>query len=326
VSVRVLFPGVDFPVPFDDAGNVLWPEANPLNPYFIVGPALISFSGGRTSAFMLFQILWAHGGKLPDDVHVCFANTGKEREETLRFVHECESRWSVKVSWLEWRRPDVPKGTRLPPEQRFEEVGYNSAARNGEPFEALIESRAMLPNPVTRYCTSALKINTMDAFMRAQGYARWNNAVGLRWDEMHRVFKQLARNETGNNRYTAVMPMAKQATKVTRPMVLDWWARQPFNLQLRGYEGNCDLCFLKGEKSLKRLIRDNPGVADWWTAQERKAVGRTRDPRMANFNKAFTYAELTASVKTSPLLDLDYMSDEDEFDAECGLWCAGEAA
>lgn len=62
------------------------------NPYRITGPALISFSGGRTSAFMVWNILQAHGGTLPDDVVVAFANTGKEREETLRFVHECGSR------------------------------------------------------------------------------------------------------------------------------------------------------------------------------------------------------------------------------------------
>lgn len=53
------------------------------NPYLIEGPALISFSGGRTSAYMLHQIIQAHGGTLPDDVVVAFANTGKEREVTL---------------------------------------------------------------------------------------------------------------------------------------------------------------------------------------------------------------------------------------------------
>jgi 3'-phosphoadenosine 5'-phosphosulfate sulfotransferase (PAPS reductase)/FAD synthetase len=307
--------------------SIAFRGADVTDPYRIEGPALISFSGGRTSGYMLWHILDAYDGTLPNDVHVCFANTGKEREETLRFVHECESRWGVRVHWLEWRRPvDTPKRKRLPPEDRFEEVGYNSAARNGEPFAALIENRAMLPNVVTRYCTSALKINTQDAFMRAQGYQRWNNAVGLRWDEMHRVFKQIERNEKGLTRYTAVMPMARQATKVTKQVVMDWWARQPFNLQLRGYEGNCDLCFLKGERSLKRLIRDNPGMADWWAAQEAKAVGRTRDPRMANFNKAFSYDALAKEVRDSPLLDLDYMPDEEEFDAECGLWCSGEAA
>ena len=39
-----------------------------LNPYLIKGPALISFSGGRTSGYMLNHILEAHGGRLPDDV------------------------------------------------------------------------------------------------------------------------------------------------------------------------------------------------------------------------------------------------------------------
>ena len=53
-----------------------------MNPYKINGPALISFSGGRTSGFMLWNILQAHNGKLPDDVYVTFANTGKEAPET----------------------------------------------------------------------------------------------------------------------------------------------------------------------------------------------------------------------------------------------------
>lgn len=102
-----------------------------MDPYRIEGPALISFSFGRTSAFMLHEIVRAHGGKLPDDVKVAFSNTGKEREETLRFGHECGSRWGVHVHWLEWRDT----------KPCFEEVGYNSAARNGEPFAAPAEER-----------------------------------------------------------------------------------------------------------------------------------------------------------------------------------------
>lgn len=292
------------------------------NPYLIDGPALISFSGGRTSAFMLWHILDAHGGQLPDDVHVCFANTGKEREETLRFVHECATRWGVKVRWLEWAKRH--RGD--PWEDGFTEVGYNSASRNGEPFAAVIADRQMLPNVITRYCTQQLKIRTMEMFMRSQGYERWNNAVGLRWDEMHRVFRQIERNEKGTDRFTAVMPMATQSTKVREADVLAWWARQPFNLTIRGYEGNCDLCFLKSERALMRLIRDNPGMSEWWERQEAEHEGKTRDPRMSKFNKAFTYAGLREAVETSPLLNLDYMTEEEEFDAECGLWCSGEAA
>ena len=35
---------------------------------------------------MLKHIVDAHGGRLPDDIAVVFANTGMERPETLDFV------------------------------------------------------------------------------------------------------------------------------------------------------------------------------------------------------------------------------------------------
>ncbi len=38
-----------------------------VDPYFITGPTIISFSGGRTSAYMLHQILQAYSGTLPGE-------------------------------------------------------------------------------------------------------------------------------------------------------------------------------------------------------------------------------------------------------------------
>ena len=293
------------------------------NPYLIEGPALISFSGGRTSGYMLKMILEAHGGTLPADVHVCFANTGKEREETLRFVHECESRWGVRVRWLEYRaRPKGKAGRETPASERFAEVGYNSASRNGEPLNALFDRKEYLPNGVTRFCTADGKIGVMTHFMIANGYTKWTNVVGLRWDEMHRVFKQIARNESGKERWRSIMPMALQATQVTIRTIEAWWAKQPFALHLRPDEGNCDLCFLKGRGKLVRLIRENPGMADWWVKAEAEA--RASKPDGARFRRDYTYADLVREARDSPLLPM--IEDGEEFDAECGLWCAGEAA
>jgi len=139
-----------------------------INPYRIEGPALISFSGGRTSAYMLRMILDAHDGKLPDDVHVCFANTGKEREETLRFVHECATRWNVRVRWLEF----VTDLRSVGAAGRFEEVGYNSASRNGEPLSRLIARKQSLFSTMRgRWCTQHCKVGVLHDFMETQGYS-----------------------------------------------------------------------------------------------------------------------------------------------------------
>lgn len=281
---------------------------NSPDPYKIEGPALISFSGGRTSAYMLHKILRAYDGQLPDDVHVTFANTGKEREETLRFVHDCATHWNVRVRWLE-RGPDGA----------FVEVGYNSASRNGEPFAALIAKKQYLPNAVTRFCTVELKIRVMRDFARSVGFERWNNVIGLRYDEGLRVMKALARNDDGRERFKAVMPLSK--AKVTKRDVMTFWQSQPFDLGLQSYEGNCDLCFLKSKAKLANIMRENPGMADWWIDQE-KNVGASK-PSGARFVTEYSYAGLLDHTERSPLL-FDDLSDE--HDTECGLHCEPEAA
>lgn len=280
----------------------------PHEAYRIEGPALISFSGGRTSAFMLHEILRAHGGTLPADVVVAFANTGKEREETLRFVHECGTRWGVPIRWLEWR--DTPEG--------FEEVGYNSASRNGEPFAALIQKRQFLPNVVTRYCTQKLKIHTMSKFMQSLGYERWANAVGLRYDEGHRVLKQLARNEKGGDRWKTVMPLSK--AKVSKANVMEFWSQQPFDLGLMPYEGNCDLCFLKSRAKLQTIMRERPELATWWIEQERAVTPDTAHGKLWVVD--YSYSELADQVARQGFLP--FADTNDEHDVECGLHCAAE--
>lgn len=294
-----------------------------MNPYLFDGPTLVSFSGGRTSAFMLHEIVRAYDGALPADVVVCFANTGKEREQTLRFVYECGSRWKVPVVWLEWR--DTEAG--------FEVVGFNSASRNGEPFKAVIAKKKFLPNAVTRFCTQELKIRTMRDYCRSLGWDRWQNAIGLRYDEGTRVFKALARNDAAKERFTTLMPLAK--AKVTkRAHVMPFWLGanadpinlthplpQGFDLGLRDYEGNCDLCFLKAKGKLIALMRDRPDLAAWWIEQE-----TTVNPDKgsgARFVTEYRYADLLRIARDQGHLFDGWLEDEDH-DVECGLLCEPE--
>lgn len=279
------------------------------NPYLINGPAMISFSGGRTSAYMLKMILDAHGGTLPDDVHVCFANTGKEREETLRFVHDCASHWGVHVRWLEWRTRDVS----VPLTDRFEEVGYNSASRDGEPFAGLIAAKSYTPNAVTRFCTSELKVRVIKYFMQSLGYKNWQNVVGLRHDEQHRVARSRKPNKEA---WSNCLPL--DDAKVSNRDVRAFWRQQPFDLQLLPFEGNCDGCFLKARPKLWEIERTRPGTLEWWARME--IVGKGR------FATEYSYAELMRDVRNQPDMFSGGIFDNDpEMDAECGTWC-GEAA
>ena len=114
-------------------------EAQTVNPYLINELAVISFSGGRSSAYMLYQILKAHDFKLPNQIKVIFANTGKELPQTLDFVNECAIRWNVNITWLEYNG-----------KKSYKIVDYQTASRNGEPFAQLIQDKNYLPNMVAR--------------------------------------------------------------------------------------------------------------------------------------------------------------------------------
>lgn len=209
------------------------------DPYQIHGPALISFSGGRTSAFMLRQIL---DRGVPPDVHVVFADTGKERRETYAFVEECERRWGVPIHRV----------------QRATPPGV-------VPFEQLITDRGYLPNPTMRMCTQELKIRPMKRFMRERGYEAWTMVVGIRADEPHRVARL---HRESRERWTHALPLADAG--VTEADVLAYWKAQEFDLDLAPHEGNCDLCFLKALPKRLEIMSRHPEFVAWWAAQEER--------------------------------------------------------
>ena len=253
------------------------------NPYFIDEPAAISFSGGRTSAYMLYKILEAHGGTLPDYLKVTFANTGKEMPQTLDFVRDCGERWGLDIAWLE-RYMSLGGEDENKYLYRMEEVDYNSAARNGEPFMSLF-SRPYLPNPVARFCTQEMKIFAIRDYMNKH-FDEWVNIIGIRADEVRRYHK----SNTPKN----IMPLYHAGA--TKETVFDFWEAQEFDLSLPNNNGvtdwgNCDLCFLKGMKKKLSIIRDKPELADWWIEAENRVTDAAG--KRSTFRKDEpTYADL----------------------------------
>ncbi|MBR9765905.1 MAG: phosphoadenosine phosphosulfate reductase family protein [Rhodobacteraceae bacterium] len=241
------------------------------------GNVQIAFSGGRTSAYMLHQILEANGD-LPDRVEVTFQNTGREMPQTLDFVAEVAQRWGVMVTWLEYR-VEAPF---------FEIVGRQGASMNGEPFEALIRKRKFLPNQQSRFCTTELKVRTAKRYLRNLGWDYWTNCVGIRADEAHRS------TNPPKDRWTVWRPLV--AAGVSKRDVAAFWRRQPFDLDLPNvggncWLGNCDGCFLKSEANVAAFTRDHRARAAWWEEMEALASSLTSGTA-ARFSKRYSRKEL----------------------------------
>lgn len=214
-----------------------------------------TFSGGRTSAFMCLFIKEYQKYKDFDKVFI-FANTGKEKEETLMFINKCDKEWGLNIVWLE-ANINKEKGIGT----SYKIVDFNTASRNGEPFEAMLD-KYPLPNNMASNCTRELKLAPINKYIKSLGYKTIYTAMGIRFDEMHRISNTA-------DKQNIIYPLIYDL-KVDSKFIRNWWDKQPFDLGLKDYEGNCDLCFKKSLKKRLTIIRENPLIANWWLDIENK--------------------------------------------------------
>lgn len=279
-----------------------------MNYFKIDGPTCISFSGGRTSAYMLWRVLDENQG-LPDEAKVCFANTGKEDEATLRFVDRCSKEWNVPITWVEYRNAEETK-------DRFTVVTFETASRDGEPFEAIIRQRNYLPNPVSRFCTVEMKVRAIHRYLKSIGWTEWDSMLGIRADEQRRLAK--IGNQDYGKHEEKIAPLGKAG--ITKEMVGEFWRNQSFDLELPNingvtYHGNCDLCFLKGTSQTMSLIREKPERAVWWAKMEALALALASKPEGARFRKDRpSYAEMKKFAEEQT----DFFGDDETIACFCG--------
>ncbi|MFG6660075.1 phosphoadenosine phosphosulfate reductase family protein [Sulfitobacter sp. 915] len=210
-----------------------------LSPYLLPeGNVHIAFSGGRTSAYMLHQIAETNGG-IPDCVRVVFANTGREMNGTLDFVQEVSDRWAIPITWVKYS----------PVKPWYEVVSHNIAARDGEPFKAMILHKRFVPNGRKRICTEQLKVRAAKRMLVSQGWKSWVKALGIRADEPHR------HDMPDQPREALWMPLV--SANVRRDEVLRFWQRQPFDLAA-GTVSNCRQCFQFHRVKLAAQMRAEP--------------------------------------------------------------------
>lgn len=278
----------------------------------------VSFSGGRTSAYMAYWML----NNLADKYELVFvfANTGQEHEETLRFVNECDKAWSLGVVWIE---AVIHKGERKGCTHKI--VSYETAARKGEPFEAVIEKYG-IPNPDYPHCNRELKLNPIFSYKRSLGLKTSHKmAIGIRSDEMDRMAGDTS--DTG-----AFYPLISM-NPTTKEEVRHWWAEQDFDLNIPEHMGNCVTCWKKSDRKLMTIAKHEVERFEFFARMEseHKDTG-AGDAQRVFFRKHKTALDIIATSKTPfvefadhmPELQLDMLGFDIntlDIEASCGASC-----
>jgi len=214
-----------------------------------------TFSGGRTSAFMAKFISELPKYKDNYEIVFIFCNTGKERPETLQFIKDCQDNWGLNIVWLEAKINIGRVGT------SFNIVDFETASRNGEPFEEMLKKYPM-PNNFASNCTRELKMRPIEKYIKSLGYKKYTTAMGIRKDEEHRRSNNAIKDNV-------IYPLMDDI-QVDAKFIRSWWDKQTFDLILKDYEGNCDLCFKKSTRKKLTIIKENPNVSGWWVNMEQK--------------------------------------------------------
>ncbi len=259
---------------------------------------------------------WLMDNKKEDynEIVILFSNTGEENEETLSFVDKCDKEWNLGVVWVEAViNPIKGKGT------RHKIVDYESASRNGEPYERMIEKYG-IPNHAGAFCTRELKLNPMQSYIKSIGWKKndYLTAIGIRQDEMDRVSSRMV--ELG-----LVYPLCED-NKQTKESINLWWSEQHFNLHIREHEGNCKWCFKKSKRKLLTIAKATPEVFDFPIRMEKlhgKTGGHTMDEYRKFFRGRMSGVELLELSKGdfTPYIDGNYINNDMDAANGCSESC-----
>lgn len=234
---------------------------------------LCSTSGGETSATMAKLIkdrnklqpvlVFKSKGKphytkyVNDEMEVIFvfANMSREDNRTLTFVENLKRYWGISCIWVE---ADVQAG-RIGTKHKI--VTYQTCKRDGSVFEGII-SKYGIPNKVYIHCTREGKKAPIDSLAKSIGWTDYTTIIGYRADEPKRV------NLINAAKSKQWYPLYEWG--IVKDDIKNFWRKQPFNLGLLEFEGNCRLCYKKSKRKLLTQMLSDPKSTEWTKQMEDK--------------------------------------------------------
>jgi hypothetical protein len=180
-----------------------------------------------------------------------FANTGREHEDTLRFLNDVDTHFlNGELVWLE---AIAHHGQRKGSTHRvtcFEDAyGLSDYLEDSHPFHDSIKKYG-IPTVNFKSCTRELKLAPMKSYFKSQGITDYYTAIGIRDDETRRVSK--------NAEATKIMYPLVDMHPTDKQDVLDYMSQFPWDLSVPEWQGNCVTCHKKSFKKLKKVYEETP--------------------------------------------------------------------
>lgn len=247
---------------------------------------VVSFSGGRTSAYLCYLLKTLYP---EDELDFIFMDTGAEHEDTYRFIREVNENFKLNLTCLVVKVDDRKnKGV------SYEVIGVDQIGPNYEGWKRMLPKYGH-PYVGGAFCTDRMKTTPFkkycDNTYGKNGYETW---MGIRYDEPKRLL--------GNNLYlklAKVFPKERmtelflsminedviegvdedteklllkrkdkldsshhkflaEISEFEKEDILSFWKEYPFDLTIPEHLGNCVFCIKKSEIKLATACRDEP--------------------------------------------------------------------
>lgn len=205
---------------------------------------VISFSGGRTSAYMTLEVL-----KMHPNAEVIYMDTGAEHPKTYEFIRNFSREFNIKITCLR-----VVPSAKMRKASTYEHLTVDEIGPDLKPWKRMLRKYGH-PYVGGAFCTDRMKTvpftKYCDAWYGRGNYDRW---LGIRIDEQAR----LQNRQKGFHYLADISDFEKQD-------VLDWWSEQSFDLGIQEHLGNCVFCIKKSLQKVALAVKDEPELAqEFW--------------------------------------------------------------
>lgn len=205
---------------------------------------VVSFSGGRTSAYLVYLMEQKRKNE-GWDVDYIFMDTGAEHPKTYEFIRNVVKHFGIDLTVIK-AKINQEDGIGVEPlECSINDIGWDMSV-----WEAMVQKYGVPYNHGGAFCTDRMKTTPYKKYCNKkygkENYVSW---LGIRIDEPRRL-----KHRDGYKYLAEISSMRKD-------QIIGWWKEQAFDLGLDEWLGNCVFCIKKGVNKVALAVRQEPELA-----------------------------------------------------------------